>query len=328
MKPFDIAIIGAGSFGTAIAIHLAQQEHNILLWGRNPEHVEQMASLRQNARYLPGIVFPPSLALTHDLNHAVEVSEHIVLAVPSHAFGDMVAKLPFSLTKLCWLTKGLDPKTNVFLHQIVQQKYPKLSFAILSGPSFAKEVAQGLPTALTLAGNDSDYIHSLHRYFHGDNFRVYLSNDYVGVQLAGAVKNVLAIAVGVSDGLGFGANTRAALITRGLSEMQRLGLCFGALEKTFIGLTGLGDLLLTATDNQSRNRRFGLELGQGKSPQEAAQAVSQVIEGRDNAIQVCALGQAKKVTLPICTTVNAIIQQQLTARKAVATLLKRPATYE
>ncbi len=325
---FDIAILGAGSFGTAVAVHLARQNHKVILWGRNKSQINQMTSKHENSLYLPDIKLPNNLILSSELTQAVTKAKYLIIAMPSHAFADLISKLPNNIEQLCWLTKGIEPKTNAFLHEIVLQKYPKSDFAILAGPSFAKEVAKGMPTALTLASNNEKYSEELHSYLHSKSFRVYKSKDYIGVQLAGAMKNVLAIAVGVSDGLGYGANARAALITRGLNEMRSLGKSFKAQELTFMGLTGIGDLLLTATDNQSRNRRFGLALGSGKSPDDAAKEIGQVVEGRFNAVQVSQLGNQKNVDLPICNAVSKLINNEITAKEAVEFLLRRPATYE
>lgn len=328
MKPFDVAVIGAGSFGTAIAIHIAKAPHKVVLWGRNTTQLEQMHLQRENTDYLPGAIFPESLSIENDLEQAIKLSKHVILAIPSHAFAPLLCQISAPLEKVSWLTKGINPADNRFLHQLVLERNPNTHFGVISGPSFAKEIAKGMPTALTLAHNNEGYAKSIHPLFHHGAVRVYFSNDYQGVQLAGAMKNVLAIAVGVSDGLGFGANARSALITRGLNEMHSLGKIFNANERTFMGLTGLGDLLLTATDNQSRNRRFGLALGQGDSPEQAAKAIGQVVEGHFNTEQICKLGIEHQVNLPICNVVREIINQTLTPDAAVWQLLKRPATYE
>lgn len=328
MKPFDIAVLGAGSFGTAIATHLARLNHHVVLWGRDPKQIEQMAKSHQNDRYLPEISLPSNLSFSHSLVQTINNADHLIIATPSHAFKNLIEQIKTPVSEICWLAKGIEPKSYAFLHEVVTEAFPNCAFGILSGPSFAKEVANGMPTAVTLACNNSDYAIKLQQLFHSPTFRVYLSKDYIGVQLAGAMKNVLAIAVGVSDGLGFGANARAALITRGLNEMQNLGKAFNADEHTFMGLTGLGDLLLTATDDQSRNRRFGLALGKGLSSTEATKSIGQVVEGRYNADQVCALGQQKKISLPICTVVSQLINQKITPQLAVEQLLNRPPTYE
>lgn len=329
MNQKTIALLGAGSWGTAVAIHLAQVGHRVLLWAHSPAQVQLMQKEKANSRYLPGIAFPSTLSVEEDLNACVTQADEVIIAVPSHAFSSLLQRMPKPKHGLCWITKGVDPQSNQLLSELVSQRFgSQFPMAILSGPSFAKEVAQLLPTALTLAGNDLAYQHQIHQLVHHDNVRVYLSEDLVGVQLCGAVKNVLAIACGISDGLGYGANAKAALITRGLAEMSRLGLCLGAKQETFIGLAGLGDLVLTCTDNQSRNRRFGLLLGDGLSLHEAEKQIGQVVEGKHNAAQVCALAKKYKVEMPICSQVNELLQGKITPQEAAINLMTRPAREE
>lgn len=329
MTKQTLAILGAGSWGTAVAIHLAKVGHKVLLWGHNPQHVTQMARDNLNAKYLPDVHFPPGLIPSSDLQYCVEQAQQVIIAVPSHAFSEVLNQIDKPRHGISWLTKGVDPKSHELLSDLVSKRfgasYPK---AVISGPSFAKEVAQFLPTALTLAGNNLAYQKSIHQLLHHHNIRVYLSEDLIGVQLCGAVKNILAIACGISDGLGYGANAKAALITRGLAEMRRLGLSFGAKQDTFLGLAGVGDLVLTCTDNQSRNRRFGLELGQGASIEEASRKIGQVVEGAHNAAQICAIAKEHQVEMPICEQVNALLQNQIKADTAVDNLMKRPAREE
>lgn len=329
MQKHTLAILGAGSWGTAVAIHLAKVGHKVLLWGHNPQHVAQMTEEKANTRYLPEISFPKGLIPSSDLKQCVREAEFVIIAVPSHAFAELLNQIDKPAQGLTWLTKGVDPKSHVLLSELVTKRfgnaYPQ---AIVSGPSFAKEVARFLPTALTLAGNNATYQKSIHQLFHHHNIRVYLSDDFIGVQLCGAIKNILAIACGISDGLGYGANAKAALITRGLAEMSRLGLSFGAKQDTFLGLAGVGDLVLTCTDNQSRNRRFGLELGQGTSIEEAAIKIGQVVEGAHNAAQICALAKAHQIEMPICEQVNALLQNEISPETAVTNLMKRPARGE
>ncbi|MDF1828192.1 MAG: NAD(P)-dependent glycerol-3-phosphate dehydrogenase [Legionellaceae bacterium] len=325
MKNTTLAILGAGSWGTAVAIHLAQGGQRVLLWGRNPEHVKNMTQSRENQRYLPGIKFPESLIPEPSLEACTQQADELIIAVPSHAFADLLPKLPQKLAGLAWLTKGIDPKTHACLSQLITARWGNtFPMAAISGPSFAKEVANGLPTALVIAGNESQYLHKLRDMLHHGNLRVYLSHDLIGVQCAGAVKNVLAIACGISDGLNYGANAKAALITRGLAEMGRLGMALGASPDTFMGLAGLGDLVLTCTDNQSRNRRFGLLLGQGQEIIDAEQSIGQVVEGKYNAAQVCALAKNYALDLPICQAVDGLLQEHTTAEQAAQSLLARP----
>lgn len=320
-----IAILGAGSWGTAVAIHLSSVGFHVMLWGHNPQHVEAMVVDRCNKRYLPDTPFPPTLVPTKDLDACIANAENIIIAVPSHAFSELLKKFSIKPRTLAWLTKGIDPDTHHLLSQLVMDKWgDSLPIAMISGPSFAREVAQGLPTALVIAGNNISYLENLREIFHQRAVRVYLSNDWIGVQLCGAVKNVLAIACGISDGLSFGANAKAALITRGLAEMTRLGQHLGAASDTFMGLAGVGDLVLTCTDNQSRNRRFGLQLGYGMNTVEAEKQIGQVVEGKYNASQVCALALQFDVDMPICNEVNALLQGQVDAKQAVLNLMSRP----
>lgn len=324
-----IAILGAGSWGTAVAIHLAKNGHRVLLWGHNPQHVAQMAKEQVNTHRLPGVQFPDNLIPLADLNQCIRQADYVIIAVPSHAFSELLNQIKTAPRGLTWITKGVDPSSHQLLSELVAQRFGKnFPVAVVSGPSFAKEVAHFLPTALTLAGNNLDYQKIIHQLFHHENVRVYLSDDLTGVQLCGAVKNILAIACGISDGLGYGSNAKAALITRGLAEMSRLGLCLGARQETFIGLAGVGDLVLTCTDDQSRNRRFGLLLGQGVSIDDAEQQIGQVVEGKHNAAQICAIAKKHQIEMPICEQINALLQNKINAKDAVTNLMSRPAREE
>lgn len=320
-----IAILGAGSWGTAVALHLANCGHQVMLWGHNPQHVLDIQREGANTRYLPDCVFPPSLNAVINLEECLEKASTIIIAVPSHAFSALLQQLPKAPQQgLAWLTKGLDPTTNSLLSQLVFDRWGNdFPVAIISGPSFAKEVARFLPTALTLASNNPSFQQTLRHYFHNKNLRVYLSNDLIGIQLCGAVKNVLAIACGISDGLGFGSNAKAALITRGLAEMSRLGAALGAKEDSFIGLAGIGDLVLTCTDDQSRNRRFGLQLGRGISLLDAEKHIGQVVEGKYNAAQICKLAHQTHIEMPICSQVHHLLQGLVTPEQAVSNLMNR-----
>ena len=325
MKTSTIAKLGAGSWGTAVAIHLANQGHQILLWAHDPQHINRMHQDRCNQRYLPDTPFPSTLIPKDNLQTCVSSADYVIIAVPSHAFSGLLTQLEKPANGLAWLTKGVDPQSHLLLSQLVFKKWGEsYPIAIIAGPSFAREVAQSLPTALVLAGNHPPYLQALQTLFHGNNMRAYLTDDAIGVQLCGAVKNVLAIACGISDGLNFGANAKAALITRGLAEMTRLGLALGARQETFMGLAGIGDLVLTCTDDQSRNRRFGLNLGQGISLLDAEKHIGQVVEGKYNAAQVCALAQQYQIEMPICQEVNALLNQEIKPKQAVERLMNRP----
>lgn len=324
-----VAVLGAGSWGTAVAIQIAKHQSSVLLWTRDKAHAKHMQSTRVNECFLPNITLPTNLEITDDLAATVSSANIVIVAVPSHAFIDLMKITPKPLNGLAWLTKGLDPHSRMLLSEWVQNRWGKdYPIAMISGPSFANEVAKGLPTAMVIAGNQPDFLEAIRKTLHHQNMRVYLSQDWIGVQLCGAVKNVLAIACGISDGLHYGANAKAALITRGLAEMTRLGLTLGAQAETFMGLAGVGDLVLTCTDNQSRNRRFGLLLSEGMSADAAEKTVGQVVEGKNNAAQVCALAKEHQLEMPICYEVNQVLTGLCTPEEAVQRLMQRPAKQE
>ena len=322
-----IAVIGAGSWGTALAVLLARNDQAVRLWGRDPTAVATLVRERCNARYLPGVSLPRELEVHAELGSALHGAGDVLLVVPSHAFKGMVEAIVAEcrgLRALAWATKGLEPGSGRFLSDIVAGQLGEGSAqALLSGPTFAGEVARGLPTAVTVAGNCEEHVQRLAARFHADAFRVYTSDDLLGVQVGGAVKNVLAIAAGIADGLGLGANTRAALITRGLAEVTRLGVSVGGRAETFVGLAGLGDLLLTCTDDQSRNRRFGLSLARGASVEQAAAQLGQVVEGLGNAREVSALANRQGVEMPIAEQVHRVLFQGVEPGEAVRALLAR-----
>lgn len=330
-KQVSIAVLGAGSWGTALALVLANNPIKITLWGYDPAHVTRMLQTRCNDDFLPDHLLPDTIQLESDLARAIGGADGILIAVPSHGFPDLIHKLaplikPQQL--LAWATKGLDPHNGELLHTIVEKVFPQRPFSILSGPSFAKEVANQQPTAITLASLDDTHAKFWQQHLHSPYFRVYTSHDIIGVQIGGAVKNVIAIAVGIADGSGFGANARAALMTRGLAEMQRLGQKLGAQPLTLMGLSGVGDLILTCTDNQSRNRRFGLAVGQGESIAGALEKIQQVVEGYHAAQDVWRLAQHLSVSMPIIEEVHAILYEQRPADVAVKNLLFRDPTVE
>ncbi len=322
-----IAIVGAGSWGTALAALLARHGQPARLWGRDREAVDALRDTRVNARYLPGVVLPEALVVTHVLEAALAGAGDVMLAVPSHAFGEIVTRVAAArpdLRDLAWATKGFEPGSGRFLDAVVADRLGRGSGrAVLSGPTFAGEVARGLPTAVTLAGSDAAHVQRLARRFHGPDFRVYTSDDLAGVQVGGAVKNVLAIAAGIADGLGLGANTRAALVTRGLAEIGRLGVALGGRPETFTGLAGLGDLMLTCTDDQSRNRRFGLALARGQAVAAAEAGVGQVVEGLRNTREVLSLAARAGVEMPIAEQVHRVLFQDVPPQEAVRALLAR-----
>ena len=323
-----ISVCGAGSWGTALAIVLGRNQNNeVSFWGRDPVLMRRIQETRHNEVYLPGCQIPNSIVIQTELDQAIVSAKDILVAVPSHAFCSFLELIKPYLTpqhRLVWATKGLEPDTGRFFHEVVVSKLGgQQPYAILSGPSFAKEVGKELPTAVTVASNDEQFAEDLVAYFHCDVFRVYTSTDLIGVQLGGVVKNILAVATGISDGLGFGANTRAALITRGLSEMMRLGTKLGATVETMTGLTGVGDLLLTCTDDQSRNRRFGLALAKGLSQNDAQKEIGQVVEAVHNAAEILKLAKRYDVEVPIVQEVNNVLQNEVSPLAAVQNLMTR-----
>jgi glycerol-3-phosphate dehydrogenase (NAD(P)+) len=322
-----IAILGAGSWGTALALYLARQQQSVYLWTHEAAHASEMQATKTNQRFLPDQLFPDNLVVTSDLAYAIAKCEIILIVVPSAAFRSVLRKLKPLLpakAKVCWATKGIDPETGELLHEVTRQILgEEHSYAILSGPSFAREVAAGLPTAIVAASLNPAFAAELIERFNSPSLRVYLSTDVTGVEIGGIVKNVLAIAAGFSDGMRLGSNARSALITRGLAEMIRLGLAAGGQYETFTGLAGLGDLILTCTDNQSRNHRFGEALGRGKSIAEAEQLIAQVIEGKRNAPLVIALAKKLGVEMPISETVWQVLQGKITSHEGLQNLLAR-----
>ncbi|NAX21687.1 NAD(P)H-dependent glycerol-3-phosphate dehydrogenase [Vibrio sp. V39_P1S14PM300] len=327
-KKIAMTVLGAGSYGTSLAISLARNGANVVLWGHDPEHMARLEAERANHAFLPDVAFPPSLIIEADLRNAVQASRDLLIVVPSHVFGIVLGNIKPHLrsdTRLCWATKGLEPETGRLLKEVVHDVLGEgYSLAVLSGPTFAKELAMGLPTAISVASPDTEFVRDLQEKIHcSKTFRVYANDDFIGMQLGGAVKNVIAIGAGMSDGIGFGANARTALITRGLAEMSRLGAALGAKPETFMGMAGLGDLVLTCTDNQSRNRRFGLALGQGKDVDTAQQEIGQVVEGYRNTKEVWLLASRMGVEMPIVDQIYQVLYQGKDARLAAQDLLAR-----
>jgi glycerol-3-phosphate dehydrogenase (NAD(P)+) len=321
-----IAVLGAGSWGTALAVLLARNGHAVTLWGHDAAHMARVAHDRCNSAFLPGIAFPENLSISDDLTSLARVVQRFLLVVPSHAFRAVLTALQPHLSGeavVAWATKGLDAGSGKLLSQVGDEILGAIASGIVSGPTFAKEVAQGLPTAVTVASADAAVAEGIAQWLRNDRVRVYTSTDRVGVELGGAVKNIMAIATGISDGLGFGANARAALITRGLAEMRRLGAALGARPETFMGLAGLGDLILTCTDDQSRNRRVGLALGKGRALKLALADLGQVAEGVATAREVRALAQRLQVDMPITEQVYRVLWESLAPQAAVEALLRR-----
>ncbi|MCG6867200.1 MAG: NAD(P)-dependent glycerol-3-phosphate dehydrogenase [Gammaproteobacteria bacterium] len=328
------AVLGAGSWGTALAVRLALNGHETRLWGRSSAFADEMQSRRENPRYLPGVELPRGLLASGDLARVLDGVDSIVIAVPTSAFRETLRAVKQALSGgrlpvIIWATKGIEKGTGNWLHEVIDREMGAGTHcALLSGPSFAREVAIGLPTAVTVASEEADVARIGASLFHAETFRIYTSPDVLGVELGGAVKNVLAIAAGISDGLGFGANARAALITRGLHEIMVLGRKLGAELGTLIGLSGMGDLVLTCTDDQSRNRRFGLAMGRGQSAEEASREIGQAIEGRGTAEVVMRIAGGVEIELPICQQVYSILAERRDPGAAVADLLRRSVKQE
>lgn len=323
-----IAVLGGGSWGTALAIQFARSGHPTRLWARDAAQRAAMAGERRNARYLPEAPFPPSLVVADSLAMAIADARDVLVVVPSHAFRSALTELAPCLaaeTRVAWATKGFELASGLLPHQVAREVLgPDRAIAVLSGPTFAREVGAGLPTAMTVASPDPAFAASLAQNLSSSNFRAYTSGDIVGVEVGGAVKNVLAVGAGLSDGLGFGANTRIALITRGLVEMTRLGVALGARRETFMGLAGLGDLVLTCTDDQSRNRRFGLLLAKGHDSQTALREIGQAVEGYLAARAVLGVARRERVEMPICDGIYRALYEGLPPREVVRELMSRP----
>jgi glycerol-3-phosphate dehydrogenase (NAD(P)+) len=322
-----IAVFGAGSWGTALAMQLARMGHAVTLWARDAKAAEAMERERLNRRYLPDSPFPEGLHVTADFEAACRDAERLLVATPSHAFAETIDRLAPHVTAetgLAWASKGFEPGTGRLLHEVARERFSAdIPLALITGPSFAREVAKALPTAVTVAATDPEFGQAWAALLHGNNFRAYYTADLVGAELGGATKNVLAVACGIADGMGLGHNTRAALITRGLAEMRRLGRALGADDHTLMGLAGIGDLVLTCTGDQSRNRRLGLALGQGRSVEEAVAEIGQVVEGIKTAEEVMRLAERAGVELPIAEQVHGILFRGWSARKGVQVLMER-----
>lgn len=327
VKQPPISILGAGSWGTALALYLSRLGQEVRLWTIETDHALEMIKERINKRYMPKYPFPDTLQPKVYLEELIPGVDNFLIAVPSVGFRDTLILLKSFLpssAQILSVTKGLDLDTGQLLHEvareILEKNYP---YAVLSGPSFATEVAAGLPTAVVIASTHADFSKELLQRFNSSIFRIYLSKDITGVEIGGIVKNVIAIATGISDGMGFGTNARCAIITRGLAEMIRLGKALNCPYETFTGLAGLGDLVLTCTDDQSRNRRFGLALGRGKNKDEAEKEIGQVVEGKRNAELIVQFAQKHQVEMPISESVWNVLQGKISAIEALQQLLAR-----
>ena len=322
-----VAVLGSGSWGTALASLIARNGHPTVIWGRDADQVRAIAQTHENPRYLPGIPLPASLHATGELAEAVAAADLLLVVTPSHAFTETLHALaPHRRAQagVAWATKGFEPGSGRFLHEVASDVLGGgVPLAVVTGPSFAKEVAQGLPTAVTVHSDDEDFARSVAEALHGPTFRAYTGNDMLGAELGGAMKNVLAVATGVADGMQLGLNARAGLITRGLNEMLRLNVALGGRPETLMGLAGLGDLVLTCTGDLSRNRRLGLALGRGGSLREAVAAIGQVVESVQTADEVMRLAERHGIELPISALVREVLHERITPVEGLKKLLAR-----
>ncbi|MCC7254729.1 MAG: NAD(P)-dependent glycerol-3-phosphate dehydrogenase [Dokdonella sp.] len=326
MSQATTAVLGAGSWGTALAVQLARNGVPTTLWGRTPQAIVEMAATRHNTRYLPDLELPQSLQLSASIEPLVRDAGTILIVVPSHGFDELLEAIAPWVAPgvgIAWATKGFDPASGRFLHELVAQRLPGHAAAVVTGPSFAREVAQGLPTALTVHSADPAFAQLIAEQLHSPRFRAYTGSDVLGAELGGAMKNVLAVATGVADGMHMGLNARAGLITRGLNEMMRLGAALGSRPETLMGLAGLGDLVLTCTGDLSRNRRLGLALGEGVGLQQAIAQIGQVVESVQTVDTVMQLANAHEVELPITALVQKVLHEELTPSEGMVALLAR-----
>lgn len=321
-----IGIVGAGSFGTALATVLSGKGHQVALWARKPEQVEEMKLTGENSHYLPGIKLLPDIEIENDLKKTVSDKDYIVFAVPAQSFRGVLSQTVNYFNHsvpVVNVAKGIEKGTLLRLSQVAEEVASDLKYVSLSGPSHAEEVARKLPTTVAVAAHNHDLAQEIQELFFTDRFRVYTNEDLTGVELGGALKNIIALGAGISDGLGFGDNAKAAMMTRGITEMTRLGLKMGAEMKTFSGLTGIGDLIVTCTSMHSRNRRCGILIGKGVSPDEAIEQIGMVVEGISTAEAAYALAQQYNIEMPITQSIYRVIHGETDAKTAVAGLMSR-----
>lgn len=321
-----VAVLGAGSWGTALAIQLARNGVATTLWGRSPGAIVEMATARRNLRYLPDAELPEALQLGAALEPLVRDAAALLIVVPSHAFAGLLRDITAWVAPdagVAWATKGFDPGSGRFLHQLVNEALPGHPAAVVTGPSFAREVAAGLPTAVTVHSSEPEFAQRCADWLHGPRFRAYTGSDLLGAELGGAMKNVLAVATGVADGMQCGLNARAGLITRGMGEMLRLGRALGSRPETLMGLAGLGDLVLTTTGDLSRNRRLGLALGRGVPLPQAVAEIGQAVESIQTVDTVMRLAEAHDVELPISALVQRVLHQAISPEEALREILAR-----
>lgn len=325
-KHKKIGVIGAGSFGTALATVLAGKGHDVTVWARKREQVENIIQTRENSHYLPGVKLPDKMKFTDNLKEAAADKDYLLFAVPAQSFRGVLkeaAEYFDHSVPVINVAKGIEKGTLLRLSQVSEEIMPDIKYVALSGPSHAEEVARQLPTTVAVAGTDHDLAMEIQEIFFTDRFRVYTNEDLAGVELGGALKNIIALGAGISDGLGFGDNAKAAMMTRGITEMTRLGLTMGADMKTFSGLTGIGDLIVTCTSMHSRNRRCGILIGKGVNPDEATHRIGMVVEGISTAEAAYALAQRYNIDMPITESIYKVIHGEMDARSAVSYLMGR-----
>src|SRR4249920_1638661 len=322
-----IAVLGAGSWGTALAALLARHQYPTRIWGRDPAQIAAIETRHENSRYLPGVPLPESLHASTDLAATVAAADLLLVVTPSHSFNETLHALAphrRAGAGVAWATKGFEPGSGRFLHEVAEEILgPTVPLAVVTGPSFAKEVAQGLPTAVTVHSENEGFAQEVAEALHGSAFRAYTGSDMLGAELGGAMKNVLAVATGIADGMSLGLNARAGLITRGLNEMLRLNMALGGRAETLMGLAGLGDLVLTCTGDLSRNRRLGLALGRGQSIADAVKEIGQVVESVDTVDEVMRLAEREGVELPISELVQRVLHQEITPAEGLKIILSR-----
>ena len=326
-----VAVIGGGSWGTALAVSLSADGHEVKLWDLSTGHVAAMQADRENKKYLPGVPFPALLQPVTDQKEAILWADYVLFAVPAQAFrAAFTAALPFLKEgqPVINVAKGIEQKTLLRLSEIAEALRPGAPYVVLSGPSHAEEVGKFLPTTVAVGSKDSELMADVQELFTSDWLRVYINHDIVGMELGGALKNIIALGAGIADGLGYGDNTKAAMMTRGLTEMARLGVALGAEGETFFGLTGIGDLIVTCTSMHSRNRRCGILLGEGKEPAQAVAEVGMVVEGMYTCEAAYALAKKAGVEMPITASIYHIIQGDIKADDAVKRLMSRPSKHE
>jgi glycerol-3-phosphate dehydrogenase (NAD(P)+) len=323
-----VTVLGAGAWGTALGLMLERRLHDVVLWGHDAEHLEDMRRSGTNERYLPGVKLPPSWTYEPDLARAIDGAEAVVVAVPSKAFRDVTAVLKDFHGLAVSVTKGIEHSTGLTMCGVLGDTAPRARIAALSGPTLALEVARGVPSAIVAASRDMTVAQSVQEMFHGVTFRVYASSDLIGVEMGGALKNVVAIAAGVCDGFGFGDNSKAALLTRGIVEIRRLGVACGAQSETFSGLSGLGDLTVTCFSKLSRNRSLGERLGRGETLSDILASSVSVAEGCPTAKSAHALARKSGVSTPIIDEVHAVLYEGKNVAKALRDLIERESKAE